>query len=85
MIQLSMINPHTFFTLFARLKFFYKKSPFIGDFSRFAAVVVRCSQFNGEPQLLMWRTLNLINAHSNVTRAYLRYVVMMVPLLGSMG
>ena len=82
MIQLSIINPHTIFTLFARLKFLYAKSPFIGDFSRFA---VFKSQFNGEPQLLMWRTLNLINAHSNVTRAYLRYVVMMVPLLGGVG
>ena len=50
-----------------------------------AAAVVRCSQFNGEPQLLMWRTLNLTNAHSNVTRAYLRYIVVMVPLLGGVG
>ena len=84
MVQLSIINPHTIFTLFARLKFLYAKSPFIRDFSRVAAAVFK-SQFNGEPQLLMWRTLNLINAHSNVTRAYLRYVVMMVPLLGGVG
>ena len=37
MIQLSIINPHTIFTLFARLKFFYAKSPFIGDFPPFLA------------------------------------------------
>ena len=32
MVQLSIINPHTIFTLFARLKFFYGKCPFISDF-----------------------------------------------------
>ena len=32
MVQLSIINPHTIFTTFARLKFFYVKCPFIGDF-----------------------------------------------------
>ena len=37
MVHLSIINPHTIFTLFARLKFFYAKSPFIGDFSSFHA------------------------------------------------
>ena len=35
MIQLSIINPHTIFTLFVRLKFVYAKSPFIGDFFAF--------------------------------------------------
>ena len=32
MVQLSTINPHTIFTTFARLKFFYVKCPFTGDF-----------------------------------------------------
>ena len=36
MVQLSIINPHTIFTLFARLKFLYAKSPFIGDFPPFS-------------------------------------------------
>ena len=27
MVQLSIINPHTIFTLFARLNFFYKNPP----------------------------------------------------------
>lgn len=35
MVQLSIINPHTIFTTFARLKFFYVKCPFTGDFYTF--------------------------------------------------
>ena len=32
MVQLSMINPHIIFTLFARLKFVYAKFPTLNDF-----------------------------------------------------
>ena len=35
MVQLSIINPHTIFTTFARLKFFYAKCPFTADFYTF--------------------------------------------------
>jgi len=35
MVQLSIINPHTIFTTFARLKFFYVKCPFTADFYTF--------------------------------------------------
>ena len=32
MVQLSIINPQHILPTFARLKFFYAKSPFLGDF-----------------------------------------------------
>jgi len=32
MVQLSIINPQHILPTFARLKFFYAKCPFIGDF-----------------------------------------------------
>ena len=35
MLQLSIINPHTILSTFARLNFFYSKCPFLGDFFSF--------------------------------------------------
>ena len=38
MVQLSIISPQHILPIFARLKFFYAKCPFIGDFYHFLKI-----------------------------------------------